>query len=153
MLKSLMVVAIVFSGLPADAAFTQLSAPVVPEKTDKAPHTQSVVPLSEAVFPVVSTRLKPGPVATRAVALPGITPVFLIGDDPRSVQWLEARQSYLQTLNATGLVVNVATPARFRFLQQRAGGLTLLPVSGDDFAQRLGLDAYPVMVTDSEVSQ
>lgn len=153
MLKSLLVVAIVFFGLPADAAFTQLPAPVAPEKAEQTPHTQSVVPLSEAVFPVISTRLKPGPVTPRRVTLPGITPVFLIGDDPRSVQWLEARQSYLHTLNATGLVVNVATPARFRFLQQLAGGLTLLPVSGDDFAQRLGLDAYPVMVTDSEVSQ
>lgn len=153
MLKSLMAVAIAFFGLPAGAAFTPLPAPVAPEETDKTPYTQLVVPLPEAVYPVVSTRLIPGPVATREVTLPGIAPVFLIGDDPRSVQWLEARLSYLHTLNATGLVVNVATPTRFRFLQQLADGVALLPVSGDDFAQRLGLDAYPVMVTDSEVSQ
>ena len=59
----------------------------------------------------------------------------------------------LRSLRATGLVVNVASEACFRVLQQQTGALTLLPVSGDDLAQRLQLSAYPELITDSGLSQ
>ncbi|HBT4924899.1 integrating conjugative element protein [Klebsiella pneumoniae] len=112
-----------------------------------------VIPLESAIFPVVSTLLHPGAVLPRPLSLPGMTPLFILGDDPLSARWLAERQSWLKSLNATGLVVNVASREQFDALQRQAGDLMLLPVSGDDLAQRLQLDAYPVLITDTGLSQ
>ncbi|EBZ5774159.1 integrating conjugative element protein [Salmonella enterica subsp. enterica serovar Redlands] len=112
-----------------------------------------VVPLENAVFPVVSSRLHPGVVISRPLSLPGMTPLFILGDDPLSVHWLAQQRATLKSLNATGLVVNVATADRLEKLRQHADGLTLLPASGDDLAVRLQLDTYPALITDSGLSQ
>ena len=112
-----------------------------------------VVPLESAVFPVVSSRLHPGTVISRPLSLPGMTPLFILGDDPLSVRWLTRQLVMLKSLNATGLVVNVASADHLEKLRQHADGLTLLPASGDDLAARLQLDTYPVLITDSGLSQ
>ncbi|APV90397.1 integrating conjugative element protein [Salmonella enterica] len=112
-----------------------------------------VVPLESAVFPVVSSRLHPGVVISRPLSLPGMTPLFILGDDPLSVRWLTRQLAMLKSLNATGLVVNVASADHLEKLRQHADGLTLLPASGDDLAIRLQLDTYPVLITDSGLSQ
>lgn len=112
-----------------------------------------VIPLETALFPVVSHRLHPGVVSSRPLSLPGMTPLFILGDDPLSARWLAERKSRLKSLNATGLVVNVASREQFDALQRQAGDLMMLPVSGDDLAQRLQLDAYPVLITSAELSQ
>lgn len=111
------------------------------------------VPLEAALFPVASERLHPGTVSPRPLSLPGMPPLFIIGDDPFSVSWLTHKRNTLKSLNATGLVVNVASEERLEILRQKADSLTLLPVSGDDLAQRLQLDTYPVLITDSGLSQ
>ncbi|HAV1239832.1 TPA: integrating conjugative element protein [Salmonella enterica] len=132
---------------------------IAPEPEMPAPGApaalSSVQPLAlnDAVFPVVSARLHPGAVTPRSLSLPGMTPLFLIGDDTQSLRWLSKHLTGLQSLNATGLVVNVTSRERFEALQQRAPGITLLPASGDDLAQRLQLDAYPVLITDTGLSQ
>ncbi|ENA9696689.1 integrating conjugative element protein [Salmonella enterica subsp. enterica] len=112
-----------------------------------------VVPLESAVFPVVSSRLHPGTVISRPLSLPGMMPLFILGDDPQSVHWLAQQRATLKSLNATGLVVNVVSADRLEKLRQHADGLTLLPASGDDLAVRLQLDTYPVLITDSGLSQ
>ncbi|HAT6801819.1 TPA: integrating conjugative element protein [Citrobacter freundii] len=109
--------------------------------------------LEKAVFPVVSSRLHPGAVAPRSLSLPGMTPLFILGDDPLSLRWLAQHREKLKSLNATGLVVNVASEERLEILRRGGNGLTLLPAGGDDLAQRLQLNAYPVLITDSELSQ
>ncbi|WMY72490.1 integrating conjugative element protein [Buttiauxella selenatireducens] len=165
MLKSLRIfISLVLFCANASAALTVVAdlggVPVAPlfepittltDNTGPAP--VSPKPLAQAVFPVTSTRLHPGAVASRKIDLPGMTPLFLIGDDARSVRWLKAQQHTLLSLGATGLVVNVASQARFNRLQQQTEGLTLLPVSGDDLAVRLQLDTYPVLITDHGLSQ
>ncbi|HFV9292194.1 integrating conjugative element protein [Serratia fonticola] len=108
---------------------------------------------SESMLPVRSRVLTPGAVNVRNVELPGMTPLFLIGDDDLSHRWLAARLSVLQQLGATGLVVNVESVGAWRALQARAPGLTLSPVSGDDLARRLGLTHYPVLITAERIEQ
>ncbi|MDN8600298.1 integrating conjugative element protein [Citrobacter sp. S2-9] len=132
----------------AVAPVPEMSAPDAPAASPAQP-----VALNDAVFPVVSSRLHPGAVTPRSLSLPEMMPLFLIGDDTLSRRWLSQQREHLTSLNATGLVVSVASSARFEALQQQADGLTLLPVSGDDLAQRLQLDAYPVLITDAGLSQ
>lgn len=106
-----------------------------------------------ALLPIRSPSLRPGPVEPRANNLPGITALFLIGDDPRSHTWLQQRLPELQHLGAAGLVVNVESAAALQALRERAPGLSLTPAPGDDLAQRLGLNRYPVLITATAIEQ
>ena len=111
-------------------------------------------PYNEAMLlPIRSPSLRPGPVETRPVNLPGITALFLIGDDPRSHAWLQQRLSELQRLDAAGLVVNVESADALQTLRDRAPGLSLTPVPGDDLAARLGLSRYPLLITATAIEQ
>ncbi len=111
-------------------------------------------PVTEAVMlPVRSPALSPGDVPQRVIRAPGLRPLFLVGDDPRSRAWLRARLPILRDLGAMGLVVQVETPAALAELRALAPGLTLSPMSGDDLAARLGLRHYPVLVTATGVEQ
>jgi integrating conjugative element protein (TIGR03765 family) len=105
------------------------------------------------VLPVLSTHLHPGQLEPQPLSLPGFSPLFLLGVDPLSVRWLKQNKEKLLALHATGLVVNVSTAGQLDNLRQQAPGLTLLPVSGEDLAQRLQLTTYPVLITESGLLQ
>lgn len=124
-----------------------------PFKRIAPPRTAPVTPFSAdayeakaAMLPVRSQRLTPGEASTRTLQAPGLSPLFLIGDDEYSRQWLRQQQRRLKAQRAIGLVVNVDTPAALAELRRRAPDLTLIPSSGDDLAQRLGLHHYPVLL-------
>lgn len=111
-------------------------------------------PFTEAdLLPVHSTRLTPGLVEHRVLRAPGLLPVFLIGDDARSRDWLRQRLNQLRALDAIGLVVQVETPQALAALRALAPGLTLAPVSGDELAQRLNVRHYPVLITATAIEQ
>lgn len=82
-----------------------------------------------------------------------MTPVFLVGDDALSRQWLTLRRDELKRLRATGLVVNVSDKAALSQLQQLVPGVTLLPASASEIARRLQLSHYPVLITASGLTQ
>lgn len=111
-------------------------------------------PYSEAhMLPVRTQRLSPGSIIRRATASPGIKPMFIVGDDELSRGWLHDHGPSLRHLGAVGFVVNVETKASLEALRRLAPGLTLIPASGDEFAARLGLQHYPVLVTATGIEQ
>ncbi|EPP5101030.1 integrating conjugative element protein [Enterobacter hormaechei] len=130
-----------------------------PRRDQPGPPRISVPPsggktFSEAdMLPVRSERLSPGDEPRRVIQAPGLTPVFLIGDDERSRAWLLERKAALTEISAIGLVVNVGSAEALAGLRKQAPELTLSPVSGDDLAQRLGLRHYPVLITASGIEQ
>ncbi len=126
---------------PQDAGPAQPAAPV------PVPRIGSPAEAEAAMLPVRSLRLSPGDEPRRVIRAPGLTPLFLVGDDDRSRTWLRQRRTALQELRAVGLVVNVATPQALAALRGLAPSLVLSPVSGDDLAQRLGIKHYPVLIT------
>lgn len=133
---------IVLLSLPGIVAALEESEDLPPMSYDEA-----------ALLPIRSPSLRPGPVEPRANNLPGITALFLIGDDPRSHAWLQQRLPELQRLGAAGLVVSVESATALQALRNRAPGLSLTPVPGDDLAQRLGLNRYPVLITTTAIEQ
>lgn len=140
------------SALPYYRALNLLPEPSAPVTlaTPSAPHA----PYREAdLLPVHSARLTPGHVAPRTLRAPGLSPFFLIGDDPPSHAWLHARGDTLRALSAVGLVVNVSSGRALAALRRDAPGLTLVPTSGDDIAKRLNLSHYPVLVTATGIDQ
>ncbi|MCV5514021.1 integrating conjugative element protein, partial [Escherichia coli] len=79
-------------------------------------------------------------------------PVFIIGDDPFSLRWMSEHLEKFKSLNALGLVVNVASADRMELLNKQADGLLLVPVVCDNLMQLLQLNAYPVLITETEIS-
>jgi integrating conjugative element protein (TIGR03765 family) len=105
------------------------------------------------MLPVKSARLSPGKVEARSLNAPGLQPLFLIGDDDLSREWLKTRIEVLRELNAVGLVVNVERHESLQGLRQLADSLELAPTSADQLAEMLGLDHYPVLVTSTGLEQ
>ncbi|CAM3379767.1 hypothetical protein XNC1_3521 [Xenorhabdus nematophila ATCC 19061] len=105
------------------------------------------------MLPVRTLELSPGKVASRPLQLPGIGALFLIGDDPGSRQWLSQNAATLTKLQAVGLVVNVREMAGLQALRALVPGLLLSPASGAELACRLQLQHYPVLITDTQLSQ
>ncbi|MBA1221527.1 integrating conjugative element protein [Pseudomonas fulva] len=104
-------------------------------------------------LPVHSARLSPGAVPPRTLKLPGFTPLFLVGHDVASLEWLAMHAQTLQDLGASGLAVEVADAQALRRIQAAAPGLNIWPVSGDDIAERLELQHYPVLITPTGLQQ
>lgn len=119
-----------------------------PEPENEALVLTLSTPGTLPVFPVRTPELSPGRQAARALDLPGMPPVFIIGDDELSRRWLVSRSDRLRQDNAIGYVVNVATETAWQELQALAGELTLLPVSGSDLAVRLKISHYPVLISE-----
>ena len=129
---------------------TPEEAPVVPPMMPPAPSGANG---AAGRLPVRSLLLTPGAVTRRVIQAPGLSPIFLIGDDARSRAWLQQRIEPLRKLNAIGLIVNVESSAALDELRGLAPGLVLVPVSGDDLAQRLGLSHYPALITATGIEQ
>lgn len=106
-----------------------------------------------AMLPVTSPSLSPGKLTPRPLKLPGLPRLFLVGDDPHSLAWLTQRGETLQQMRAVGLAIEVADAAALQRLRAAAPGLTILPISGEDIARRLGLLHYPVLITGSALEQ
>ncbi|EPJ2774968.1 integrating conjugative element protein [Klebsiella pneumoniae] len=106
-----------------------------------------------AMLPVITPELSPGNVTPRALQLSGIGALFIIGDDSYSRQWLQQSAQQLSARNAAGLVVNVGSLESLESLRGLAPGLQLAPSSGSELARRLQLTHYPLLITDSGLSQ
>ncbi len=125
---------------------------LAPKKTElgTAPPEPS---LSVAGFglPVRSPSLTPGLVARRSVPalegkMGGARPLFIVGADQWSLQWLEQNRDHLEAMNAAGMVVAVENEQELAMLRLAATGLDPIAASGEVLAQELGLEHYPVLI-------
>lgn len=105
------------------------------------------------ILPVRSPKLSPGQVEKRALQMPGLKPFFLVGEDITSLNWLTAHAQRLTELGAAGLVVDVTDIGALQRIQSLVPTLTVMPVSGDDIAERLQLSHYPVLITATALEQ
>ncbi|ENG5922086.1 integrating conjugative element protein [Serratia marcescens] len=123
------------------------SSPVVP------PAPASSADLEAAVLPVATPELTPGDVADRPLQLLGIGALFIVGDDEASRGWLQANAEGLKSRHAAGLVVNVSNLLALQSLQALVPDVPMAPASGSELARRLQLSNYPVLITDTGLSQ
>jgi len=105
----------------------------------------------EQMLPVSTPVLQPGKVVSYTLPQQVHQPLFIVGDDPLSHQWLEQKRDYLAKVNATGIVVNVRSITHWRQLKRY--GLTLYPVQGRDFAHAFRLTHYPAFIDGNQVKQ
>lgn len=139
-------------GISARPYFVAISGAGVDEHEGYSPRQR---PYGEQdMLPVNSQHLSPGRVNPKPLDLPrGFTPIFLIGDDSLSKQWLVQRLDTLRELGAVGLVVQVDDESSLQRLRSVANGLELRPVSGDAIGQRLELQHYPVLISSHGIEQ
>ena len=130
--------------------------PIQPVHSPDAPQHPNAVPaqLSEAqLLPIVSHQWTPGHLDPQAFPMPGALPLFLVGADDFSRQWLKDNQQRLTEMQATGLVVNVQTIEELNALREIVPQLELLPSPADALAERLGIHHYPLLFTSEGISQ
>lgn len=106
-----------------------------------------------SMLPVSTPELSPGEVADRSLQLLGIGALFIVGDDDASRSWLQANAEGLKSRHAAGLVVNVSNLPALQSLQALVPGVPMAPASGSELARRLQLSNYPVLITDTGLSQ
>ena len=133
--------------LMASLSRTGAGETVAPYPVERAPADYA------AMLPVASERLSPGRVERRRLDVPGIPPLFLVGDDALSLAWLQQSAEALRTMQAVGLAVQVQDAAGLARLRAAAPGLSIAPVSGDDLALRLRIEHYPVLITATALEQ
>ncbi|KGA39708.1 integrating conjugative element protein [Pectobacterium parvum] len=105
-----------------------------------------------AMLPVLTPELTVGIEASRALSLPGIGALFLVGDDPASRSWLQMNAAKLSQMQAVGLIVNVMDMSAVQALRSLVPGVQMAPASGSELARRLRLQHYPTLITETSVS-
>lgn len=105
-----------------------------------------------AMLPVLTPELTVGIEASRALSLPGIGALFLVGDDPVSRSWLQMNAAKLSQMQAVGLIVNVTDMAAVHSLRSLVPDVQMAPASGGELARRLQLRHYPALITETSVS-
>ncbi len=105
-------------------------------------------------LPVRTPEMTPGAVRPQILKMPYLErPVFVIGADPLSAQWLQQHRPRLNTLHAVGLVVNVDTAEQLAELKQLGNPLELYALPGTSFAKQFGLAHYPALISASRIEQ
>jgi len=104
-----------------------------------------------ATFPVVSKSLSVGRVtedeASDLKYEMATHPMFIVGYDRISINWLKTNKKLLADKHAVGLVVNVETAEQLHQLQKIVGKKTLLqPTPGDKLAEHLNIKHYPFYI-------
>ena len=117
------------------------------------PSTHLGVGHVENLLPIRSPGLTPGRVAARRHTVPFVQPVFLVGSDPASRQWLKRHRRHLKTIGAVGMLVEAGTVKDLEIIATLADGLPIVPASASDIAKALALSHYPVCVTATRIWQ
>jgi integrating conjugative element protein (TIGR03765 family) len=99
--------------------------------------------------------MSPGVVRARGpqAAATGARPLFLIGTDRLSLEWLEAHRETLIERGAVGMLIEADSIEAVRQVAERAEGLKVLPASGSELARALGLRHYPVLISAQGIEQ
>lgn len=74
-------------------------------------------------------------------------PLFIVGDDPVSLQWLNQNHQALQTSHAVGLIIQASSINSLQKIQTAAGSLALYPAKANAVSERFGIDCYPVLIS------
>jgi integrating conjugative element protein (TIGR03765 family) len=74
-------------------------------------------------------------------------PLFLVGADQVSKDWLAEKREQLVRIGAVGLLVEAKDRQEVEAVLKIAEGLRLVPASADSFATQLGLTHYPILLS------
>ncbi len=142
-------------GVPLAPYLEAITDDATPERSEPLPHRPPAQP--QQLFPVVSIKAGPGrllqnPMPSKLSGGPG-QPIFIVGDDALSHDWLRRNGPSLQQMGARGIVAAVRTPeALFRL--RTSADLHMVPMSADALLEAAGIHVWPVLIgPDGSISQ
>ncbi len=125
---------------------------ITPRKATPEP-APSMPPLSLPSYglPIETPSMTPGKVDRRALPtlqgkMAGVSPLFLVGADRWSVQWLQQNREHLLRLSAVGIIVAAKKEQELAILRQAAQGLRLYAMSAEAIASEHGIRHYPALI-------
>lgn len=122
-----------------------------PTAVPPAPNPES---LASRIFPVHTLEMTPGEAQVRTVDFPQLPrPIFLIGTDDRSRNWLLRYRGRLEEVQAIGLVVEAGSEQDFLSIKEIAGGLEMASAPASGLPKRLDLRHYPILITRTLIEQ
>lgn len=80
-------------------------------------------------------------------------PVFILGSDGLSIEWLIKNRQHLASINALGIVTNVDSPEAAERIKSWVPELTVVAVPVDEFTRLYRLTHYPVLIDQEGVKQ
>jgi integrating conjugative element protein (TIGR03765 family) len=80
-------------------------------------------------------------------------PVFLVGADARSLDWLRRHRARLAEHGAVGFLVEASAEADLKAVRRAGDGLAIVPASASMLAEVLGLTRYPVLLSAGGIEQ
>jgi integrating conjugative element protein (TIGR03765 family) len=112
--------------------------------------------LINAHFPVVTASMSVGKVTEddgKEIKYQVVTrPMFIIGYDPVSINWLKSNHALLAEKKAIGLVVNVENTEQMEALQRLVGtDVMMQPTPGDRLSEHLKIKHYPFYIDNQGV--
>ena len=138
-----------------DSGNTQSIIPYLPhrfEQENTQQSRQSVLlkkqKISAYTLPITTPSLSPGVVTASPKALRYLQqPLFLVGSDERSKDWLIEKREQLIQLGAVGLLIQAEDTKDVEAMVILAQSLHLVPASAEGFAAELGLTHYPILLS------
>lgn len=105
-------------------------------------------------LPIVTPNLKAGFVKKRNINQPYlVNPIFIIGNDKMSMNWLVKNKELLRRIDAVGMLVNVDNRQELERIAKAAEGLKMIPAPAIDLAKQLNLTHYPVLISKQFIEQ
>jgi len=99
-------------------------------------------------LPITTPSMQPGKVIVTPKALRYLQrPLFLVGSDQVSRNWLVEKREQLIRIGAVGLLVEAKDRQEIEAVLAIAEGLRLVPASAEGFAIKLGLSRYPILLS------
>lgn len=105
-------------------------------------------------FPIETPSMTPDIVDPLSISLPYLqVPLFIIGNDLLSKQWLSNRKQQLISVGAVGMLIEATSLEEVNAIKRLGEGLQIYPASGRDIAAQLGLKHYPVLISRNGIEQ
>ena len=138
-----------------DSGHTQPLSKYAPNRVEKDKNenvTESTITKrnvqSAYALPITTPSLTPGVVTASPSALRYLQqPLFLVGSDARSKNWLTEMREQLMKLGAIGLLIQAKDKKDVEAMLALAQGLPLVPASAEGFTAELGLTHYPILLS------
>jgi integrating conjugative element protein (TIGR03765 family) len=105
-------------------------------------------------FPIETPSMTPDIVDPISISIPYLqVPLFIIGSDTLSKQWLSSRKQELISAGAVGMLIEAISLEEVNAIKRLGKGLQIYPASGRDIAAQLGLKHYPVLISRNGIEQ
>ena len=110
------------------------------------------IELHNLIYPIKSD-LREGKVYSHELTTKGLVrPLYVVGDDPVSINWAISNAVDLKRLNAIGIITNVASQSRVKTIE-RETGLTLIPAQLNGISKYTHVSYYPFLWTKDDIEQ